>query len=55
MEKDIASASLYAIKRILKITRNSRNEEAVQFDIVMAKEFKPDSSVFEIYQPNSPF
>jgi protocatechuate 3,4-dioxygenase beta subunit len=47
LEKDIASASPNAIKRILKISRNSKNEEAVRFDIVMAKEFKPDDSVFE--------
>ncbi|HKB42736.1 MAG TPA: hypothetical protein VKC90_00015 [Chitinophagaceae bacterium] len=47
LEKDIAAASPNAIKRILKISRNSKNEEAVRFDIVMAKEFKPDNSVFE--------
>ncbi|HEY6063381.1 MAG TPA: hypothetical protein VIV35_07210 [Chitinophagaceae bacterium] len=47
LQKDIASSSPQAIKRILKITRNTRNEESVHFDIVMAKEFKPDDSVFE--------
>lgn len=47
LKKDIASSSPNAINRILKIARNNRNEEAVQFDIVMAKEFKPDDSVFE--------
>jgi catechol 1,2-dioxygenase len=47
LEKDMGSMSPRAIKRILKITRNSKNEEAVQFDIVMAKEFKPDNAVFE--------
>jgi hypothetical protein len=36
-----------AVKRILKITHNNKNEEAVQFDIVMAKEFKPDNAAFE--------
>lgn len=45
--KDIASSSPQAIERILKIGKNSNNEETVQFDIVMAKEFKPDDSVFE--------
>jgi protocatechuate 3,4-dioxygenase beta subunit len=47
LEKDIASSSPAAMKRILKITRNGKNEETVQFDIVMSKEFKPDNSVFE--------
>lgn len=47
LEKDIASASPNAIRRILKISRNSKNEEAVRFDIVMAKEFKPADIVFE--------
>jgi protocatechuate 3,4-dioxygenase beta subunit len=47
LEKDAGSASGNAMKRVLKIARNSNNEEAVRFDIVMAKEFKPDNSVFE--------
>jgi len=47
LKKDLASASPNAVKRILKITKNDKDEEAVQFDIVMAKEFKPDNSVFE--------
>lgn len=47
LEKDLASASPDAIKRILRITSNSRNEESVRFDIVMAREFKPDNTVFE--------
>jgi catechol 1,2-dioxygenase len=47
LEKDAGSASTNAVRRILKIARNSRNEETVRFDIVMAKEFKPDNSVFE--------
>lgn len=47
LQKDIASASPNAIKRILNITKNSKNEEAVRFDITMAKEFKPDDSVYE--------
>ena len=47
LEKDMGSMSPQAIKRIMKITKNSKNEEAVQFDIVMAKEFKPDKTVFD--------
>lgn len=58
LEKDIASSSPDdAQKRILKITRNSRNEEMVQFDIVMQKEFKLDDSVFKkingVYKMNN--
>jgi protocatechuate 3,4-dioxygenase beta subunit len=47
LEKDMGSMSRQATKRILKISRNSNNEEAIRFDIVMAKEFKPDNAVFE--------
>lgn len=47
LEKDMGSMSPNASKRILKISRNSNNEEAIRFDIVMAKEFKPDNTVFE--------
>jgi protocatechuate 3,4-dioxygenase beta subunit len=47
LQKDLSSSSPQALKRILKITRNNKNEEAVRFDVVMAKEFKPDRSVFE--------
>ena len=47
LEKDMGSMSPHAVKRILKISRNSKNEEAVHFDIVMAKEFKADNAVFE--------
>ena len=56
LETDMLSASPQAVRRILKIERNSNNEETVNFDIVMKKEFKPDDSVFEkltgIYQMN---
>lgn len=56
LQKDIASASPGAIKRILKITKNTKNEETVHFDIVMSKELKPDNMVFEkvtgVYQMN---
>lgn len=44
LEKDMGSMSPDAVKRILKIIHNSKNEEAVQFDIVM---FKPGNSVFK--------
>jgi catechol 1,2-dioxygenase len=47
LEKDMGAMSPQAAKRILKISRNSENEEAVRFDVVMAKEFKPDNTVFE--------
>lgn len=47
LEKDMGSMSPQAVKRILKITMNNANEEAIQFDIVMAKEFKPDKTVFD--------
>jgi catechol 1,2-dioxygenase len=46
LQKDIGSMSPQAVQRILKIGRNSDNEEAVRFDIVMAKEFKVDDTVF---------
>ncbi len=56
LEKDIASSSPNAAKRILKIIKNSKSEEAVHFDIVMAKEFKPDNNAFDkligIYKMN---
>jgi protocatechuate 3,4-dioxygenase beta subunit len=47
LEKDTYSASPKAVNRILPIQTNGKNEEAVRFDVVMAKEFKPDDSVFE--------
>ncbi len=47
LEKDSNAASPEAINRILSITKNSNNQEQVQFDIVMAKEFKPEDAVFE--------
>lgn len=47
LEKDMGSMSPTAQKRILKIYKNNTNEESVQFDIVMAKEFKPANAVFE--------
>ena len=47
LKKDIAAASPAAINRILKITQNEKDEESVNFDVVMANEYVPDSSVFE--------
>jgi protocatechuate 3,4-dioxygenase beta subunit len=47
LEKDMGSMSPDAVKRILKISRNSKNEEMLSFDIVMAKEFKAGKEVFE--------
>jgi len=47
LEKDMGSMSPDAVKRILKIGRNSKNEEMISFDIVMAKEFKVGREVFE--------
>jgi catechol 1,2-dioxygenase len=47
LDSDKGSNSPGAIRRILKITRNSKNEESLHFDIVMAREFRPDDAVFE--------
>src|SRR5258708_7439830 len=47
LASDMGSMSPQAVKRIMKIKRNARNEESIRFDIVMAKEFKPDNTVFE--------
>lgn len=44
---DTGSSSPKAIHRILTITKNTYGEEAVVFDIVMLKEFKPDDWVFK--------
>src|SRR5215203_5952561 len=46
-EKDSSAASPTAINRILPIKSNNNKEEMVRFDIVMAKEFKPDDGVFK--------
>ena len=43
----MGSMSPHAVKRVLKIVTNGKGEEGVQFDIVMAKEFRPDNSVYE--------
>ena len=47
LKKDMGSMSPQAVKRVLKIVTNGKGEEGVQFDIVMAKEFRPDNSVYE--------
>ncbi|MGN6491262.1 MAG: hypothetical protein ACTHLE_04645, partial [Agriterribacter sp.] len=47
IENDPLSSSPNAIKRIMPVTKNKQNEKQVIFDIRMAKEFKPDSTVFE--------
>jgi catechol 1,2-dioxygenase len=47
INEDNAASVPNAVKRILKITRNNKNEESIKFDIVMAKEFVPEDSVFE--------
>jgi catechol 1,2-dioxygenase len=47
LEKDMGSMSPDAVKRILRIGKNSKNEEMISFDIVMAKEFKAGKEVFE--------
>lgn len=46
-DKDSNSASPKAVNRILSIEKNSNDEETVRFDIVMAKEFKPDDGAFK--------
>jgi catechol 1,2-dioxygenase len=47
LQEDLAAAAPDAVKRILKIKRGSSGEEIVEFNIVMAKEFKPGDSVFK--------
>jgi catechol 1,2-dioxygenase len=47
IKADNAASIPNAIKRILNITKNDKDEEAIKFDIVMAKEFIPSDMVFE--------
>jgi catechol 1,2-dioxygenase len=47
IKKDLAAAAPDAVKRILKIKQGSSGEEIVEFNIVMAKEFRPVDSVFK--------
>ena len=46
LEKDKASAAPEALNRRMKIMTNDKNEEAVRFDVVMAKQFIPTDHVF---------
>jgi protocatechuate 3,4-dioxygenase beta subunit len=46
-ESDTNAASPKAVNRILVIQSNGSNEDTVRFDVVMAKEFKPEDGVFE--------
>lgn len=47
LDKDAYASSPEAINRILPISVSNSGEERVQFDIVMAKEFMPEASVFQ--------
>lgn len=47
LEDDPLSASPNAANRILPINRNKKGEQDVLFNIVMAKEFRPDKAVFD--------
>ena len=47
LEKDPFAGSPEAVSRILKISENSHQEEMVQFNVVMQKEFKPGKEVFD--------
>src|SRR5688572_23267020 len=47
IEEDSSASAPEAINRIMHVTKNKKNEKQVIFDIIMAKEFKPDKSVFE--------
>ena len=47
IEKDPCASSPKAVNRILNITNTKSGEKMINFDVVMAKEFKPDDSVFE--------
>ncbi len=47
IENDPCASSPRSTKRILNVTSNKHNEKQIHFDIVMAKEFKPDDTVFE--------
>ena len=47
IETDPLSSSPEAINRVMTITKNRLNEKQVVFDIIMAKEFRPDKAVFE--------
>ena len=56
LQEDSSSKSPESMNRILSIRKNAKQENAVQFDIVMRKEFPLDSSVYKkiegLYQMN---
>jgi len=47
IENDPCASSPKAVNRILNITMNNSNEKIINFNVVLAKEFKPDDNVFE--------
>jgi catechol 1,2-dioxygenase len=47
LDKDDYSSSPTAIHRILEVTKNSKNEDVVRFDVVMSKEFPLDDGAFK--------
>lgn len=47
IEEDASASLPEAVNRIMSVTKNNKNENQVIFDIVMAKEFKPDKTVFD--------
>jgi catechol 1,2-dioxygenase len=47
IDKDPCASSPLAVNRIITVTKNRSNERQVIFDIVMAREFKPDKTVLE--------
>jgi protocatechuate 3,4-dioxygenase beta subunit len=57
LEEDSRSKSPTAVNRILAVSKNNKDEEMVQFDIVMANEFRPSDNFFEtivgIYEMNN--
>ncbi len=46
-EKDSSASLPETVNRIMQVSKNNKNEKQVTFDIIMAKEFKPDKTVFE--------
>jgi protocatechuate 3,4-dioxygenase beta subunit len=46
-EKDPCASSPTAANRILEVTNNKNNEKVIHFNVVMAKEFKPEDAVFK--------
>lgn len=47
IDTDALASSSVAVNRILTVTKNKLNEKQVLFNVIMAKEFKPDKTVFE--------